>query len=539
MMFLPPIRIPDPTDGKLDHPGPGYMFEEDTVGFHGWVAFDSGAPLARVEGWLDDTSIGRARISLPRPDVAARKDIPLADLSGFDLASEIDLLPEEVKAGARELRVVATSTAGERFEFEPVPIFLRARAWVTDPPPPAPTPPVRLTDSAGPRVLVFTHQLTLGGAQLYLLDLLRELRQTHSLDLSVVSVMDGPLRKELDRLGIPVHVTPMAPFEKPAAHLGRIGELSSWLRRGGFDVAFINTATSGASYGAEVARELGIPAIWAIHESFPPGILWADLRKKVREYTEATLTEARFGIFEADATRRIFEPLIGAERCMTIPYGVDTKPIERARAELDRSKARREAGISPDERILLCVGTIEPRKAQVPLAQAFSMVADRYPDTRLVFVGTRKDRHTQDLEEVVVESSAKDRIDLIKITPDVQTWYGIADLLVCASDVESLPRTVLEAMLWETPVLATNVFGLPDLIDDGVTGWLCEARDITALADGLDRALTASAAERERIATAAKSVVEDRHDLPRYAERILETLQGAVGDPTPRTRSSR
>ena len=94
---------------------------------------------------------------------------------------------------------------------------------------------------------------------------------------------------------------------------------------------------------------------------------------------------------------------------------------------------------------------------------------------------------------MVAESVASDHIDLIGITPDVQDWYGIADILVCASDVESLPRTVLEAMLWDTPVLATSVFGIPDLIDDGVTGWLCESRDLNALADGLNRALSADA----------------------------------------------
>ena len=65
----------------------------------------------------------------------------------------------------------------------------------------------------------------------------------------------------------------------------------------------------------------------------------------------------------------------------------------------------------------------------------------------------------------------------------------MSDLLVCASDVESLPRTVLEAMAWELPVLATAVYGLPELIDDGETGWLCAPRDVDALADGLRRAL--------------------------------------------------
>ena len=81
----------------------------------------------------------------------------------------------------------------------------------------------------------------------------------------------------------------------------------------------------------------------------------------------------------------------------------------------------------------------------------------------------------------------------------------MSDLLVCASDVESLPRTVLEAMAWELPVLATAVYGLPELIDDGETGWLCAPRDVDALADGLRRALTTEPQQRQEVARRAHS----------------------------------
>ena len=122
---------------------------------------------------------------------------------------------------------------------------------------------------------------------------------------------------------------------------------------------------------------------------------------------------------------------------------------------------------------------------------------------------------------------------LIPITPDVQAWYGIADVLVCASDIESLPRTVLEAMAWETPVLATSVFGLPELIDDGETGWLCEPRDVGALADALDRVLRVPSAERSRVARNARALVERRHSLPNYAAQVSGLLGDAAASKQP------
>jgi glycosyltransferase involved in cell wall biosynthesis len=119
---------------------------------------------------------------------------------------------------------------------------------------------------------------------------------------------------------------------------------------------------------------------------------------------------------------------------------------------------------------------------------------------------------------------------LIPITPDVDPWYGMADLLVCASDIESLPRTVLEAMAWETPVLATSVFGLPELITDGETGWLCEPRDLSQLAAGIDRVLSSSAEQRQRIGRDGRELVERRHHLGTYAERISGLLEEAGQD---------
>jgi glycosyltransferase involved in cell wall biosynthesis len=104
---------------------------------------------------------------------------------------------------------------------------------------------------------------------------------------------------------------------------------------------------------------------------------------------------------------------------------------------------------------------------------------------------------------------------------------------VCASDVESLPRSVLEAMAWETPVLATAVFGLPELIEHGETGWLCPPRDVRAMADALDVALAASAEDLRRMGTAGRELVESRHSLGRYASAVAGLLSDVAARRSP------
>lgn len=535
MRFLPAVPIAEATDGKIDAPGAGVEIDEETMVVSGWVGFDD-SPTARIEVWLDEELLGRARVGLPRPDLATTKTLPYAALGGFELHADLGALTTPDRFGSKSVKVIATAVSGQRYEFEPISVRLvPAPLEAGEKPADANTVPAPRREGVL-QTLVVTHQLTLGGAQLLLHDLLRGLRERGPIDFTVVSSMDGPLREELEEMGIPVHLTSPVPGGDIGSHLGRVEELAAWMAPHRFDVALVNTATTAAVTGAEAAARLGIPAVWAIHESFRPTLLWADLKPEVRTRAEEVVGEAAFAVFEAEATKRIFAPLIDEERCLTLPYGVDLRPIKRARAGFDQAEERLKSGLPTDAEVLLCVGTVEPRKAQIPLAQAFGLIADRHPRAHLVFVGARKkDPHTIALEECVANLPAAEQIELIPITPDVQRWYGLSDLLVCASDIESLPRTVLEAMAWETPVLATSVFGLPELIDDGETGWLCEPRDIAELATALDQILSTPAEVRDRIAAKARALVEDRHSLSTYSEEITKLLEEAAKAPSEET----
>ncbi len=505
--------------GSLDWPAAGNT-ESGVVEVNGWALFPT-SPTARVELFLDGSPIGRARLSSPRPDIAAAWDARHAGISGFTYSA--DLTEWEAKAQT-SLLAVATSIAGERHEIGPVE-FEVAPQPAAPIPPPAESAAVR-GGGGRPRVLVYTHQLLLGGAQLYLNDLLRAMVEQGAGEFTLVSAVDGPLRAPLEALGVEVHVSGPVPEDDLASHLGRVDELADWARGRGFDVVLVNTATTLALPGAELAAELDIPLVWAIHESQRPPLLWSRVDPGIRARAEAALAGASALVFEADATRLLFEPFAAPDRCLTLPYGLDLAPIEAARAGFDRPAARRERGIPADADVLVCIGTVEPRKAQVLLAQAFGEIVGRHPGARLCIVGGRDDAETRTLEQYVEAAGLGERIEVVPVTPEIQPWYGLADFLICPSDLESLPRTVLEAMAWETPVLATDVFGLSELIKDGTTGLLCETRDLDALAAALDRMLRTAPEQRRAVGAAARSLVEERHRLDRYGRQVAELLRG-------------
>ncbi|MDX6375502.1 MAG: UDP-glucose:(heptosyl)LPS alpha,3-glucosyltransferase, partial [Nocardioidaceae bacterium] len=106
--------------------------------------------------------------------------------------------------------------------------------------------------------------------------------------------------------------------------------------------------------------------------------------------------------------------------------------------------------------------------------------------------------------------------------------YHACDVLVCASDVESLPRSMLEAMAFGRPVASTAVFGIPELVEDGVSGFLCRDRDLGALREMLERVGGANREDLTAMGAHARGVVTERHDPAVYERYYLHQLRDSA-----------
>jgi D-inositol-3-phosphate glycosyltransferase len=484
---------------------------------------------------------------MERSEIQLWTDHPDAPICAFEHKFDLTGLP----AGSRNVTIEAVAHAmdGRRLGLEPV-------AFTVGPPQPPsgdggaeaaglrarssrPASPNGASGGDDIRLLAFTHMLTYGGGSLYLFELLRRLIREPGFHCEVVALADGPLRAELEEIGIPVHVTDGFPVTSVARYEGHLAELLAWSATRGFNAVFVNTL--GAFVGGDLATRLGIPAVWAVHESFTLPMFWftayppGALHPYARARGERALRRASAVVFEAEATRRLFLAHAEAERLLTLPYGIELGAIDEAARSGGREETRRRLGIDEDARILLSLGTIEPRKSQAMLAAAFAQIAGRHPRARLVLVGETSDAYAAGyraaLREYVARAGLEDRVRVEPVTDSPYDWHAVADVLVCASDIESLPRVILEAMAFGTPVLSTRVYGVPELIDDGRTGYLCEVRDLADLARGLDRVLSASGEELREVGRAASDHVHARHDPAAYAERMMALLSGLVSDP--------
>jgi glycosyltransferase involved in cell wall biosynthesis len=191
-------------------------------------------------------------------------------------------------------------------------------------------------------------------------------------------------------------------------------------------------------------------------------------------------------------------------RCLTMPF--------------------REAG---DDLTVLCVASFTTKKDHANLFAAVRLLElDRLLRVRVVGDGTLQEEIESGAAAVNAGSDGV-QVELLGVRDDVDQLLAAADVLVLPSRSEGLPLIVVEAMAANTPVVATAVGGVPELIDDGTTGLLVPAGDPQALADALARAL-GDVELRRRLATAAREVVLSWDSSPWtdvYDEILLRAAQ--------------
>lgn len=168
-------------------------------------------------------------------------------------------------------------------------------------------------------------------------------------------------------------------------------------------------------------------------------------------------------------------------------------------------KAKREKLVDADP-MLLFLGAIIEKKGVFDLLQAVAALRERYPRLRLVLAGTGSAQ-----AQVLARAAA------LGIAPQVEMpgWIDAAardallaqaDVLVLPSYYEGMPMSVLEAMAAGLPVIASDVGGIPEVIDQDINGLLIEPGDVPALIAALQRLLS-DAALREKMGLAAQSKI--------------------------------
>ena len=168
---------------------------------------------------------------------------------------------------------------------------------------------------------------------------------------------------------------------------------------------------------------------------------------------------------------------------------------------------------------LLFVGRLEPAKGAPILIEAFAAVLPRHPQARLTIVGDGSARAALEAQALALGIAPSVRFLGYQPQKSVAQLLGDADVFVLPSFAEGLPVVLMEALASRVPVIATQIAGVPELVQDGISGFIVPPGDLAGLTERMDR-LLADPDLRARMGAAGRAKVEAEFDIATEAGKL-------------------
>ncbi len=307
-------------------------------------------------------------------------------------------------------------------------------------------------------------------------------------DVSVVCSL-GKWIKDIESKGIKVkiiRITRNITFLRDTISLVK---LFFYFKKEKFDIIHTHTPKPGL-LGQLAGRLAGAPIIVnTIH-----GLYFQKssslFKKSFFSYIEkisALCSDLIFSQNKEDISTIIDKKIAPPNKVIYLGNGVDINKFnfKRFSKEFIENK-KKQLGIDSNLKVVGTVGRLVKEKGHLELFSAFKKVLSFYTQTLLLIVGPedleKKDSFNKNL---VREYGIEKNTIFLGERDDVDEIYPLMDLFVLASHREGFPRTVIEAMATERPIIATNIRGCREAIEDGITGKLVESGNSQELAEAI------------------------------------------------------
>jgi glycosyltransferase involved in cell wall biosynthesis len=349
-------------------------------------------------------------------------------------------------------------------------------------------------------IFLISHQSDLSGAPISLFLLAKGLQRTTSRDIRFILPSPGPLLEKLNEAGISVECLSWP----------RLFSLYRLIRKEHPCLLHVNTAVNG--WVARLGKWLRLPVVWHIREDLSA---YPRLVRTIGNLADhiIVISESVKAYFPKE-----FWPKI------SVVYNAvddDARGAVTALVQEGTRVFRRDIGF---------VGSIEPRKGVKELLAAFRWVHEQIPESRLHLVGKPlavSGTYFQACKTFVRENSLESCVIWEGTTSNLPAFLERMELMVVPSLSEPFGRVVIESMAAGRLVVASRCGGIPEIIEDGVTGLLADPGDSTMLAEKILEALRLPPVQRSHIQTAAIAQVSTKYSLEKHAHDI-EALYDAV-----------
>ena len=376
------------------------------------------------------------------------------------------------------------------------------------------------------RVLHVITRMIVGGAQENTLFTAALQTKNPRYDVTLLTgVDDGPEGDLLDaaraqgvRLQIePLLVRPIRPFVDLRAFL----MLRRFMKNGRFDIVHTHSSKAGI-LGRMAAHSAGVPIIvhtlhslvFHEYEKAWKNTLYIALKRLCAPWTDSFIS-----VNQKTLDGALAQGIGTPEKHIKIFSGMDLAPFLNVSKGLSAAQAKKQAGIPEDALVVGKVARLFPLKGHDLFMDAAGKVAAVRPDVHFLLVGGGILRES--LEEQARKLGIGDRVHFAGLVrpEEVPALIQAMDVVVHSSLREGIARVIPQAGAVGKPVVTFDMDGAPEVIRDGVSGYLAPPQDTTALA-GRVVELLASASERERMGREGQKFARENYSAELMVDRI-------------------
>ncbi len=189
-----------------------------------------------------------------------------------------------------------------------------------------------------------------------------------------------------------------------------------------------------------------------------------------------------------------------------------------------------DSGTTKPTRGLVCVGRLSAQKGQLLLIEAMARLRERGLEPELILAGDGEMRG--EVEALIRQHGLTGQVRITGWidSATVRDLLEKSSAMVLPSFAEGLPVVIMEAFACRRPVLTTYVAGIPELVQDGINGFLFPAGSVDAIADAIERLLALSPDEQSRMGEAGRTAVLERHDIRTEMQKMRQQFEEVIRD---------
>ena len=371
-----------------------------------------------------------------------------------------------------------------------------------------------------------------GGTERQVLNLIRRLDRSEFDLQSACLRKGGDILKEFEHMEFPI-------TEFRIKNLYSAGTMMQQLRFAGFlrkqRVQILHSYNFYSNVFAIPAAKLaGIPVILASIRD--QGVYLTPAQKKVQKWICGLADRI---LVNAESIREwLLEQGYAENKIVVIKNGIDLSRFDKVRGE---SGIRAELGIPENVPVILMLSRLNAQKGVDDFIDAAAIVNKSHPDIRFLIVGTKlrlvdgvyieDTPYMEGLKSRAKSCGIGDRVILAGVRKDVPEVLAEADISVLPSYSEGLSNTLLESMAAGVPVVTTHVGGNPELIKDGINGFLVPVKSPQLLAEAMVRILDNPELARQ-LSIQARKMAAENYSLERMARDTQNLYRAELGAAT-------